>query len=1582
MSSSWLATNVLWQTTGWTMLHFLWIGGLFAVLVAIIDRAVRRCSPEIRYSIAVTQFFIVALIPCCLFAWNLNRLPETAGHTFAPKPVEMGRVASPASAVARNSDASSNAIATSQGAAEVDNNVEINPTRDDSFEATGRLPDDAGLIANRSRSTSTMQFITNFGVTVTDWLMTILPWIWVVGFPLTCSTLLMGISGAERLKRRCRILDDNHPAVVICHRLQTALHLKRRILIGMTDSISAPILVGIIRPLILFPASTLAGISTEQFEMILLHELAHVRRWDNLINLMQRVIEAVLFFHPAVWWLSNRVRLEREHCCDSAVLTHINTPQNYAEMLVQMALANTPAEWVVGTSISHQLIPRIRRILKQEEDRMQVSRKMIVASLSVLLSLAIVTVVNAQREIVKPPEVAPVVAAESKPDTPPEKPDAVSEAKPDKGQGEPDKVQEPLDPKQRANSIAITGTVFQQDGRPAGRSQVWLTGMTQLPGSRYGAAQVAFVRADDKGKFEFWHPRWRGDNRQPNEYPILWVVARTDDGLLTPLVDINLTGEYRDKKEIHGLELKATAKANYSGRVVDAKGTPIPNTKIGPTFLILPPTAAEKLRTMALTKEFTEQFSAVTDSKGQFTLIGLPESTTILAKIAAPQFAEREANWNTKSTPELRLESGGTIRGKITNLPANDFYKQVELLIISARGVVWDQPQPQFMFTAHFRPKADGIFEISDVPPGKYELSISRERQDPSIPQEFYVPVKCESKSGQLTDGVELALPDVITGRGRVVDDQSGTPIAGATVLFLEQHSQSRSYVGSAKTDAEGEYRAYFRPGKIAIEPGITPNEYLPPIEDQQSPAIEYTKDFEGPTFKYQRALTFRGTVVDEAGHPVPAAEIRWFQPSRKGQGLSKEVTSDESGRFEIPQLDPQDALPIRVRSPQGVSTAVLLRANELTDPKPIVVSPKNVFRVQGTLTSQRGRPVSDATVAIHWHRRYVSEKTRMSGLSSEIEKVKTNAQGQFESSAFWETDRYHAAIEAQGFSRIDLPQVTGKLGGTHDYGHVQLKGTSLSFYGKLLAPDNKPISHVRVFNSGDAEDVVSTMTDDNGLFQLRGLQDGPVYIFAEDPKYRMAGTYASNPTKEISLTLIPLSAAPATRPALDIQALDAIRQQNADQLAEWIKAKNLTFRPNLRDYKFNALARTDPDETLKQIEKQSKAMDQRSAILIARSLAPDQPRKTDVSDKEAQAIKTALRFVERAASRIGDVSGDRQIYLKADTGLMFLRLGDTEHGKALIESAAKDFSESKNAIDHLATNIAQALAWYDIPRALSYQDKVKEKHNRASVRNRVILEVSRYNVPRAIELLKDATLKSTTDFNDDQLKFELAYSIGKVDSQVAAELFSSITNTRTKAEAAGWIAVAVAADNPALARSLIDQGMQSLQAHRIAGRQSFYYEYVPGVAANLAVQATEVKYPDMESLIQRVLSLRIPAHKGTSSVSRFQSTVNAALYLAFVDPAVAKRLLTDLEPELSGKMLGNGGSESVGMNQWLCAWVVADPEHAVALLKAEMEKPRGTEEPPYWIRGAYTLLCLPKTEQLKYVREYGNAGLSGPYTD
>jgi protein involved in polysaccharide export with SLBB domain len=163
------------------------------------------------------------------------------------------------------------------------------------------------------------------------------------------------------------------------------LGVGRQVAIGMCDRIGAPLLIGIVRPMILLPVSVLAECSPEQIEMILIHELAHVRRCDILVNFVQRLIEAVLFFHPAIWWLSNWVRLEREQCCDSIVVANTSHAQLYAETLAAMALPGIATRQAALAMTDSHLVVRIRHILNIEEEAMNVSRKALLAAAGLLV---------------------------------------------------------------------------------------------------------------------------------------------------------------------------------------------------------------------------------------------------------------------------------------------------------------------------------------------------------------------------------------------------------------------------------------------------------------------------------------------------------------------------------------------------------------------------------------------------------------------------------------------------------------------------------------------------------------------------------------------------------------------------------------------------------------------------------------------------------------------------------------------------------------------------------------------------------------------------------------------------------------------------------------------------------------------------------------------------------------------------------------------------------------------------------------------------------------------------------------------
>jgi GWxTD domain-containing protein len=123
----------------------------------------------------------------------------------------------------------------------------------------------------------------------------------------------------------------------------------------------APTVIGHVRPLILMPVGMLAGLSPTQIESILLHELAHIQRHDYLMNTLQRYVEGLLFYHPAVWWISAIIRREREHCCDDLALSISGEPHEYARALAALEQNRFSPAAVAATGGS--LVKRIYRLL-------------------------------------------------------------------------------------------------------------------------------------------------------------------------------------------------------------------------------------------------------------------------------------------------------------------------------------------------------------------------------------------------------------------------------------------------------------------------------------------------------------------------------------------------------------------------------------------------------------------------------------------------------------------------------------------------------------------------------------------------------------------------------------------------------------------------------------------------------------------------------------------------------------------------------------------------------------------------------------------------------------------------------------------------------------------------------------------------------------------------------------------------------------------------------------------------------------------------------------------------------------------
>jgi hypothetical protein len=189
------------------------------------------------------------------------------------------------------------------------------------------------------------------------------PWIvtaWIAGVLALSFRLLLGFAEARWLTRRA-VVAPPAEAVSALERLRRRLSVARPVRLLSSFAVEVPTAVGMLSPVILVPASAFTGLSATQLEAMLAHELAHIRRADFLVNLLQSVVETLLFYHPAVWWVSGRIRVERENCCDDLAVEATGSAKAYAAALAEMEGLRAPR--MAAAATGGRLIDRVSRLI-------------------------------------------------------------------------------------------------------------------------------------------------------------------------------------------------------------------------------------------------------------------------------------------------------------------------------------------------------------------------------------------------------------------------------------------------------------------------------------------------------------------------------------------------------------------------------------------------------------------------------------------------------------------------------------------------------------------------------------------------------------------------------------------------------------------------------------------------------------------------------------------------------------------------------------------------------------------------------------------------------------------------------------------------------------------------------------------------------------------------------------------------------------------------------------------------------------------------------------------------------------------
>jgi beta-lactamase regulating signal transducer with metallopeptidase domain len=300
-----IATTSFMQTLAWSLVHFLWQGAAIAAVAASLMFVLRK--PATRYLVGVGALALMLASFCITFA--------LVGESSI-SPAEFSAAGAPAAASPLSLEASAHSMNLT-----MEEQAAFFPRGDFLWIARG----------------------------------------WLAGVFVFALRIAFGLVVLEQLRRRNLVaLPDS--LVERFRALQERLGIRRVIRYAECQSLRVPAVIGFFRPIVLLPMRALTGLSPEQLEAVIAHELGHIKRFDVAVNFVQVIAETLFFFHPAVWWLNKRIRADREDCCDDVAIAACGGTVGYARALATMeGWRDVPsfAMAVTGSSVA----ARVARLL-------------------------------------------------------------------------------------------------------------------------------------------------------------------------------------------------------------------------------------------------------------------------------------------------------------------------------------------------------------------------------------------------------------------------------------------------------------------------------------------------------------------------------------------------------------------------------------------------------------------------------------------------------------------------------------------------------------------------------------------------------------------------------------------------------------------------------------------------------------------------------------------------------------------------------------------------------------------------------------------------------------------------------------------------------------------------------------------------------------------------------------------------------------------------------------------------------------------------------------------------------------------
>lgn len=356
------ATTVAWQLT-LSLMHVLWTGTAIIVFAAIIDRAIaqRRFTAtesanhsqnaQTRYWVNLVALLLVGVALPCTFAVVRNSESEVGQRNNHNARAIDGRTLTDATVITTNMEKVSEQLLASDFEAEA---IKSTVSTEISTEAEQPI---LAIVSGQARIAAPVVAL-----------------VYLAGVLLMFSRLAMAICGGQRLTSLGQPVVEQSVLDILAAQAER-LALTAAPTLAYCERVAVPVVVGVLKPVILLPAAMMSGLSSQELAAVLAHELAHVKRFDHALIVAQRFLEALLFFHPAVWWLSRRINDSREHACDDLVIEGGTDRMDYARSLLRVAelrvggaSAGQLAQLAVDGGDPSKLRTRIERIVQSGDD--------------------------------------------------------------------------------------------------------------------------------------------------------------------------------------------------------------------------------------------------------------------------------------------------------------------------------------------------------------------------------------------------------------------------------------------------------------------------------------------------------------------------------------------------------------------------------------------------------------------------------------------------------------------------------------------------------------------------------------------------------------------------------------------------------------------------------------------------------------------------------------------------------------------------------------------------------------------------------------------------------------------------------------------------------------------------------------------------------------------------------------------------------------------------------------------------------------------------------------------------------------